>query len=151
MIQGSFIFSYWLLVWFILYFISVYIHKYTQKYSLFNWIYQNANPFVTFLFGVVFSICFFSYVLYYNHSPSMILFVFLIVLFEKIIPVYWLSFYPVHFYKNSLLLFISLFIYLVYIYVNNTNAYKVYINIADSMIQNKYNTPFLHMIQKIFL
>ena len=143
MIPISLIFSDWILLWVFLYFVSIY----TRKYHISNWIYQNSNPFIALIFGFVFNICFFSYVLIYNYSSQF--FSLLAILLLKIIPSYCVSFYPIHFYKNMLSFFILFLIYIFYLYTQNTNVYKVYLEIANSIIENKNNTPFFHMMEKI--
>ena len=146
MIPISLIFSDWILFQVFLYFVSIYTRKYN---TISNWIYQNSNPYIALIFGFLFNLCLFSYVLYNNYSSRLFLLLALLLLVEKIIPSYWTSFYPIYFYKNMLSFIILFLIYIFYLYTQNTNVYKVYIEIANSIIENKNKTPFFHMMEKI--
>ena len=129
------IFSYWIFTWYLLY-----IGKYTTY-----------SPKIAFILAILYILGIIIYLLYYKifyfiGKYEYILFFFIIQILIKIIPLYtiWRDKYKM----KDIVFFCYLFLlYNIWLYIQNTNMFKITDTIFHSILYGKNETPFLKKIQ----
>jgi hypothetical protein len=127
------IFSYWIFVWYLLY-----ISKIT-----------NYNPKFILIIGLIENIIMLLMMIFFQTKLFNILWFIFINTFLKIIPLYTLINTKIQ--KNDILIsFLIFIIYIFYLYLHKIDFTKQQKQIIYSLLYNKNNTPFLHLIHKWF-
>jgi len=100
------IFSYWIFAWYLLYELK----------------YIKSSPKLAIIIGLISNIILLLLMIYYNNNIYNILLFCIVQLFIKIIPLWRLRNNNIYDYKSLIILFI---IYMLWLFINNTNIYKL--------------------------
>ena len=126
----DFVFSYWIFTWYLLF-----IFKYT-KYS----------PKLGLIIALIHNTILLMIMIFYKYNIYNILFYCIINLFIKIIPLWTLRNNKSYDIKSTLILF---FIYNIWLYLNKTNLFLLFINQRNNIKSNKAAGPVTEFINKI--
>ena len=127
----DFVFSYWIFTWYLLF-----IFKYT-KYS----------PKLVLIIALIHNTILLMIMIFYKYNIYNILFYCIINLFIKIIPLWTLRNNKSYDIKATLTLVI---IYMIWLYINNTNVIIVYNKQINNIKNNKPVGPVTEFINKLF-
>jgi hypothetical protein len=100
------IFSYWIFAWYLLYELK----------------YIKSSPKLALIIGLISNTILLLLMIYYNNNIYNILLFCIVQLFIKIIPLWRLRNNNIYDYKSLIILFI---IYILWLFINNTNIYKL--------------------------
>lgn len=139
-ITADLLFSYWLFVWFLIY----YIMAKTVKGVGF------ANPLIAFVIVFIVNTFICLYLLSYNKNYLGIIVFIVLNIIIKVIPIILLIGEPIHIWNNICITLFVFLLYNLYLYYNNTDIFTIYNLTVDSIINNKNNTPILHLINTTF-
>jgi hypothetical protein len=128
----DYLFSYWIFVWYLLYFFH--FTKYNPKFVLICAIIEN----IFFLF----------FMIYYKTYLSVIILFLLGMFIIKIIPLYLIWNTNIK-WRDIVFTFILLFIYIIWLYINNVSIYYV-LNELKQVILNKKKFPSIELLLKIY-
>ena len=128
----DYLFSYWIFLWYLLYFFR--ITKYNPKFVLICAIIEN----IFFLF----------FMIYYNTNLSVIILFICGMFIIKIIPLY-LIWNTIIKWRDIVFTFILLFIYIIWLYINNVSIYDV-LNELKQVVFNKKKFPSVELLLKIY-
>jgi hypothetical protein len=143
-ISSQYIFSDWIFLWFLLY-----VSPINESNSLGK---HYFNPLLSLYIALFFNIIMFVVLLSKAPRVNVILKFMLMVLCEKVIPILVLNGEMKSLdFQNNIPFTLGLFtIYLVYLYLENTNFYEVYKSISSSIIKDDNNTPFFALFHRLF-
>lgn len=128
----DYLFSYWIFIWYLLYFFHI----------------TDYNPKFILICAIIENIILLFFMIYYNTQLSVII-LFLIGMFIiKIIPIYtiWNTIIK---WKDILFTFILLFIYIIWLYINNVTIYYI-LNEIKQVVFNKKNFPSVDLLLRIY-
>lgn len=127
-------FSYWIFIWYILYILHL-----TQY-----------NPKIGLLFALIANILLLILMIWYKTTTHLIFLLLLVMLFEKIIPLY--TIWNIKTSYNDVLVFIILFaIYIVWIIMNKQYINNFINNLFDLIIYKKNTLPAMILLEKMGL
>ena len=126
------IFSNWIFVWFILFELNI------IKY----------NPFIVILLGTILVLLSNVYLIYIQISLYNIIKLFIINFILKFIPLFIMIYYKQNTisYNDILFTIILCNMYLIVLYMLNTNVYAIYFKLSDNLMFDKHNESFLSKI-----
>ena len=126
------IFSNWIFVWFILFELNI------IKY----------NPFIVILLGTILVLLSNVYLIYIQTSLYNIIKLFIINFIFKFIPLFIMIYYKQNTisYHDILFTIILCNMYLIVLYMLNTNVYAIYFRLSDNLMFDKHNGSFLSKI-----
>jgi hypothetical protein len=127
----DFVFSYWIFTWYLLF-----IFKYT-KYS----------PKLALIIGIIHNTLLLISMIFYKYNIINILFFCIINICIKIIPLWTLRNNNIYDITATLVLF---FIYNIWLYLNKTNMFILFINQHNNIKNNKPVGPVINIMNKIF-
>ena len=127
----DFVFSYWIFAWYLLF-----IFKYT-KYS----------PKLALIIGIIHNTLLLISMIFYKYNIINILFFCIINFCIKIIPLWTLRNNNIYDIRATLVLF---FIYNIWLYLNKTNMFILFINQHNNIKNNKAAGPLINIMNKIF-
>ena len=128
----DYLFSYWIFFWYLLYFFRI----------------TNYNPKFVLICGIIENIILLFFMIYYKTNLSVIIFFIIGMFIIKIIPIYiiWNTIIK---WKDILFTFILLFIYIIWLYINNISLYYVFYEIKQ-VVFNKKNFQSVELLLKIY-
>lgn len=131
-IRADLVFSYWIYVWFILY--EFHITKYSPKFPL--------------IMGLIDNIIMLFLMIYFGSKSKTIILFIIINTLIKIIPLYYLrkqkiKIQDIYF---TILLFL---IFVIWLHINKQNLVGNLKLIHESLLYNKFQTPFMSLLNKI--
>jgi hypothetical protein len=127
----DFVFSYWIFAWFILFELKLVAY----------------NPKIALIVGLIINCLQFMFMVYWLNSIFGIISFFVINLFIKIIPLYLI--FNTKTSSIDIYAMIGLFfIYLLWLYVNNIDFYKLIKEEYNNIIHNLPIGPFMHFVNK---
>ena len=143
-IRFDFVFSYWILIWFLIYYfanpktsnIAVIIKKY-------------FNPKLAFILGLTENILTLFFLFIFGKSFDIMFFAGSVV-FLKSIPLYLMRYDKIIWKNDSFVLFFVFVLYNVYLYMNDTNVYNIYLKTIRSLIEQKNQTPMYNFISRFY-
>jgi hypothetical protein len=128
----DYLFSYWIFIWYLLYFFHI----------------TDYNPKFILICAIIENIILLFFMIYYNTQLSVII-LFLIGMFIiKIIPIYTIWNTIIR-WKDILFTFILLFIYIIWLYINNVTIYYI-LNEIKQVVFNKKNFPSVDLLLRIY-
>ena len=128
----DYLFSYWIFVWYLLYFFR----------------FTNYNPKFVLICAIIENIFFLFFTIYYKTYLSVIILFLLGMFIIKIIPLYLIWNTNIK-WRDIVFTFILLFIYLIWLYINNVSIYYV-LNELKQVILNKKKFPSIELLLKIY-
>lgn len=147
-ISSEYIFSDWIFLWFI-----IYISPFNTNKILLN---KYLNPVYSLYFALFINIVMFMILLIQHSKYNIIIKMLLLMLCEKIVPIYIL--HQVYNYNNDSLHFLNnipfmvgiFIIYIIYLDLQDATVYQVYDGIFYSIKNDDNNTPFFSLFHKLF-
>ena len=128
----DYLFSYWIFVWYLLYFFR----------------FTNYNPKFVLICAIIENIFFLFFMIYYKTYLSVIILFLLGMFIIKIIPLYLIWNTNIK-WRDIVFTFILLFIYIIWLYINNVSIYYV-LNELKQVILNKKKFPSIELLLKIY-
>ena len=142
-LRFDFLFSYWVFLWAI----AFYFIPNNNTHPLTAFIKRNVQPMFALYVALAENMAIFIAVLYYNPEWELIIKFVTMILVVKIIPLYLLRNYTIH-WKTDIVSFVCIFgIYNAYLFWNNTNMIEIYKKTVHSIITNQPNTPFFSWVE----
>jgi len=105
-----------------------------------------ANPFIAFIIVAIVNTFICLYLLSYNKNYLGIVVFIILNIIIKVIPIILLLGEPIQIWNNICITVFVFLLYNLYLYYNNTDIFTIYNLTVDSIINNKNNTPVLHLI-----
>jgi hypothetical protein len=146
-VRPDFLFSYWIFAWFLIYYnIDAFKGPTINEFKL------RCSPLLSLWIALFFNIYELIYVTALKFDP--VIFVKYTIMFVtiKAFPVYLLYHkgVTVHWFNDVLVLLVVLFIYVSYLYSNNTNPQKVYTETEKSIVSGNNKTPMFYLMDKLY-
>jgi hypothetical protein len=144
-LRFDFLFSYWVFLWAIaFYFIP---NNNTHPFTAF--IKRNFQPLIALYVALAENIAIFIAILYYNPQWELIIKFITMIMVVKIIPLYLLRNYTIH-WQTDIVSFLCIFgVYNAYLFWNDTNIIEIYKKTVYSIVTGRPNTPFFSWIEWI--
>jgi len=135
--------SNWLVAWFVIYMILSYYNK---------WIREYLNPIVALIIAGVINLFFCIMILLHSKNYFGFLAFIILNVILKFVPVIILLYYkkPIHIWINFWTSIAVFFIYCLYLFSRDTNIFKIYEIMVDSLINGRNETPILHLLHGWF-
>ena len=146
-LRPDFLFSYWCFTWFIIY----YFIDYSSKSPIGQYIRNNLNPKLALLIALIENIITFCYMIYLKSDFINLLRYIVMMFIIKIYPVYLVWKIPIKWSHDIIVLLIIFSIYNIWLYICNTNLWKVYKKTFTSIHEGKTDTPLFNLMKKIGL
>jgi hypothetical protein len=140
----DFYLSYWILVWVAVYFLLNCFFKrnfLTNRYTVL--FIQNCNPMIAVIIALIFSISALL-VLVYKKAKPIIIFLYMLIVIVKSIPIYFLWGMPLRLIPNVIYTIVFILVYGLYLRSNGHTITKFYKNETANIM--KGNTPLIHTI-----
>lgn len=140
------IFSYWVVLWILIYILAFY----NQDQSGFDFIYENCNPFILLVIGLISNTILLIFIFIYNPKLSLIIKFSIMYVLLKLIPLYLLLLYSkIKVLENILFSFFYFVIYNVYLFYKKTNIIEVYSFVNYYVIYDSNKTPLLRLMSNL--
>jgi hypothetical protein len=142
------LFSYWIFTWALIYFFILVFFKEGKggEWRAFTpYFIRNFNPFFVFVFAIFENILMLFFMIYKRVDFTILVLFCTMLFFAKIIPVVLLSFAPINGVSNILSILVVFIVYNLYLLLNGTNVFNVYVESYNAIIEEK--TPFIHYMK----
>jgi len=146
-LRPDFLFSYWCFTWFIIY----YFIDHSTKSPIGQYIKANFNPKLALILAFIENFTTFLYMIYLKANIVNLLRYLVMMLVIKIYPIYLIWSEPIRWSHDIVVLIILFAIYNGWLYMNNTNLWKVYKKTFTSVHEGKTETPLFHLMAKVGL
>lgn len=146
-LRPDFLFSYWCLVWFVIY----YFIDHSSKSPIGQFIKKEMNPKLALILALLENILTFFYMIYLGSDVVNLLRYIFMMLVIKIYPVHLIWENPIVWSHDLLVLIVIFAIYNLYLYLWNTNLWKIYKKTFTSIHEGKTDTPLFHLMEKVGL
>ena len=113
---------------------------------LYEFKYVKYSPKLALIIGLSINLFVMLIMFYYNNSLRNIILFFIVQIFLKIIPLWRLRNNNIYDFKSLIILYI---IYLIWLFINNTNSYMLYIIQLEYIKKNKEIGPITHFINNL--
>lgn len=145
-LRPDLLFTYWIDLWAIVYYVVFSFYKETN-YTVLNLFLKFGNPLIVFLFSLIENLIALFYFLYHKENIKIILSFCVIIFTSKIIPILLLKNAPVHWFENFISGVFIFIIYNIYLHMNNTTLYKIYVKTLELVVKGK--TPLMFLMNKL--
>ena len=144
-IRWDSLFSYWILCWFFVYMFS----SFYTEFPLFEFIYENTNPLILFIFALLSSIKNTLIIITNNPFSQQLPFHISKFFVIKLIPLFILYNQKIKVIENLIFSLFSFFTYLFYLFIMNKNIFQIYKELENQIKNNKSNTSLEYVIEKM--
>lgn len=144
-ISWDILFSYWCFIWFLVYFVS----SFFKNVPVFNFIYENMNPLFLFALALLSSIKNTLLVIVYIQKVNPVLINISKFLFNKCIPLYYLSQQKINVKENIIFSLFLLNLYFIYLFYLRENIFDIYNEIEFQVKTSNHNTSLDSFIKYV--
>lgn len=141
-LRPDFLFSYWCFAWFIIY----YFIDYSTKSPIGQYIKTYLNPKLALILAFIENLTVFLYMIYLKSDIVNLRRYLFMMIVIKIYPIYLIWSEPIQLAHDIVVLFILFAIYNLWLYINNTNLWKVYKKTIISIHKGKTDTPLFYLM-----
>ena len=146
-LRPDFLFSYWCFAWFIIY----YFIDYSTKSPIGQYIKTQLNPKLALILAFIENFTVFLYMIYLKTDIANLLRYVVMMIVIKIYPIYLIWSKPIRWSHDITVLIILFAIYNGWLYINNTNLWKVYKKTFLLIHEGKTETPLFYFMKKVGL